>query len=170
MSLRSLRPVFGLGADSSRLVISHRPASSTSRHFLRCAYTTASAQPPVDHSRHDRPFRMAVVGSGPAGFYTAYRVMSLIDNAKVDMYEALPVPYGLVRFGVAPDHPEVKVCCTHVQFLVLQQRYLLTTTNTRIVNKSLSRSRLHHISPSSAMSPLVLSLSILPASPYSYKL
>lgn len=54
---------------------------------------------------------MAVVGSGPAGFYTAYRVMSLIDRAKVDMYEALPVPFGLVRFGVAPDHPEVKVLC-----------------------------------------------------------
>lgn len=52
---------------------------------------------------------MAVVGSGPAGFYTSYRVMSLINDAKVDMYEALPVPFGLVRFGVAPDHPEVKV-------------------------------------------------------------
>ena len=51
---------------------------------------------------------MAVVGSGPAGFYTAYRVMSKL-KAKVDMYEALPVPFGLVRFGVAPDHPEVKV-------------------------------------------------------------
>jgi adrenodoxin-NADP+ reductase len=35
--------------------------------------------------------------------------MTKIQNAKVDMYEALPVPYGLVRFGVAPDHPEVKV-------------------------------------------------------------
>lgn len=35
--------------------------------------------------------------------------MSKIQNAKVDMYEALPVPFGLVRFGVAPDHPEVKV-------------------------------------------------------------
>jgi adrenodoxin-NADP+ reductase len=36
--------------------------------------------------------------------------MSKIQNAKVDMYEALPVPFGLVRFGVAPDHPEVKNC------------------------------------------------------------
>ncbi|KAI1099903.1 nucleotide-binding domain-containing protein [Jackrogersella minutella] len=61
-------------------------------------------------SRHDRPPRMAVVGSGPAGFYTAYRVMSKIPKTKVDMFEALPVPYGLVRFGVAPDHPEVKNC------------------------------------------------------------
>jgi adrenodoxin-NADP+ reductase len=53
---------------------------------------------------------MAIVGSGPAGFYTAYRVMSKIQKSKVDMYEALPVPFGLVRFGVAPDHPEVKNC------------------------------------------------------------
>ena len=56
-----------------------------------------------------RPFRMAVLGSGPAGFYTAYQVMSKIEDAIIDMYEHLPVPFGLVRFGVAPDHPEVKV-------------------------------------------------------------
>lgn len=57
----------------------------------------------------DAPFRLAIVGSGPAGFYTAYRVMTRLPNAKVDMYETLPVPFGLVRYGVAPDHPEVKV-------------------------------------------------------------
>jgi adrenodoxin-NADP+ reductase len=56
---------------------------------------------------------MAVIGSGPAGFYTAYKVMSKIDTAKVDMFEQLPVPFGLVRFGVAPDHPEVKVFAPH---------------------------------------------------------
>jgi len=62
---------------------------------------------------HDeRPFRMAVIGSGPAGFYTAYKLMGKIGNSVVDMYEQLPVPFGLVRFGVAPDHPEVKV---HIQ-------------------------------------------------------
>ena len=52
---------------------------------------------------------MAVIGSGPAGFYTAYKVLSKIEGSVIDMYEQLPVPYGLVRFGVAPDHPEVKV-------------------------------------------------------------
>lgn len=52
---------------------------------------------------------MAVLGSGPAGFYSAYKVMQGIKNAIVDMYEYLPVPFGLVRYGVAPDHPEVKV-------------------------------------------------------------
>jgi len=63
--------------------------------------------------RNGRPFRMAVLGSGPAGFYTAYKVMSTIENAVVDMYEQLPVPFGLVRYGVAPDHPEVKVRLPH---------------------------------------------------------
>ena len=57
----------------------------------------------------DAPFRLAIVGSGPAGFYTAYRVMTKIPQCRIDMYEALPVPFGLVRYGVAPDHPEVKV-------------------------------------------------------------
>ncbi|CAP71503.1 uncharacterized protein PODANS_6_1370 [Podospora anserina S mat+] len=56
------------------------------------------------------PFRLAIIGSGPAGFYTAYRFMKNNEHAKVDMYESLPVPYGLVRFGVAPDHAEVKNC------------------------------------------------------------
>ncbi|KAL1585531.1 hypothetical protein WHR41_05662 [Cladosporium halotolerans] len=55
-----------------------------------------------------RPMRLAVIGSGPAGYYTAYRIMKKMPEAYVDMYESLPVPYGLVRFGVAPDHPEVK--------------------------------------------------------------
>jgi NADPH-dependent glutamate synthase beta subunit-like oxidoreductase len=53
--------------------------------------------------------RLAVIGSGPAGYYSAYRIMKKMPEAYVDMYESLPVPYGLVRFGVAPDHPEVKV-------------------------------------------------------------
>ncbi|RPB28908.1 nucleotide-binding domain-containing protein, partial [Terfezia boudieri ATCC MYA-4762] len=58
----------------------------------------------------DAPLRMAIIGAGPAGFYTAYRVLTKLPTAHIDMYESLPVPYGLVRFGVAPDHPEVKNC------------------------------------------------------------
>ena len=62
-------------------------------------------------SAHDRafPFHLAIIGSGPAGFYTAYRVLKDHPNTLVDLYEALPIPFGLVRYGVAPDHPEVKV-------------------------------------------------------------
>ncbi|KAL4968502.1 NADPH-adrenodoxin reductase [Aspergillus stella-maris] len=58
----------------------------------------------------DRPFRVAIVGSGPAGFYAAYRLLAKVEDAVVDMYEKLPVPFGLARYGVAPDHPEVKNC------------------------------------------------------------
>ncbi|KAJ5200944.1 hypothetical protein N7449_005747 [Penicillium cf. viridicatum] len=58
----------------------------------------------------DRPVRVAIVGSGPAGFYAAYRLLAKQEDAIVDMYEKLPVPFGLARFGVAPDHPEVKNC------------------------------------------------------------
>ncbi|OPJ88629.1 NADPH:adrenodoxin oxidoreductase, mitochondrial [Patagioenas fasciata monilis] len=52
--------------------------------------------------------RLCVVGSGPAGFYTAQHILKHHGGAHVDIYEKLPVPFGLVRFGVAPDHPEVK--------------------------------------------------------------
>lgn len=62
----------------------------------------------------ERPFRVAIVGSGPAGFYAAYRLLGKVDDAVVDMYEKLPVPFGLARYGVAPDHPEVKVCDTEI--------------------------------------------------------
>ncbi|NXP44224.1 ADRO protein, partial [Heliornis fulica] len=52
--------------------------------------------------------RVCVVGSGPAGFYTAQHILKHHGGARVDIYEKLLVPFGLVRFGVAPDHPEVK--------------------------------------------------------------
>ncbi|OQV18152.1 NADPH:adrenodoxin oxidoreductase, mitochondrial [Hypsibius exemplaris] len=54
------------------------------------------------------PLRVAIVGSGPAGFYSAQYLIKNLHDAQVDMFEKYPVPFGLVRFGVAPDHPEVK--------------------------------------------------------------
>src|SRR5687767_8341774 len=56
-----------------------------------------------------RPLRVAVVGSGPAAFYAAGHLLSSEDPpAEVDMVERLPTPWGLVRLGVAPDHPNLK--------------------------------------------------------------
>jgi ferredoxin--NADP+ reductase len=52
--------------------------------------------------------RVAVVGSGPAGFYAAGALLSADPLAEVDMIERLPTPWGLVRLGVAPDHPKLK--------------------------------------------------------------
>jgi adrenodoxin-NADP+ reductase len=61
-------------------------------------------------SLQQKPFRLAVIGSGPAAFYAASKVMREHADSRVDMYERLPIPFGLVRYGVAPDHPEVKNC------------------------------------------------------------
>ena len=56
-----------------------------------------------------RPLRVAVVGSGPAGFYAARALLSQQEvPAEVDMFDRLPTPYGLVRGGVAPDHQKIK--------------------------------------------------------------
>jgi ferredoxin/flavodoxin---NADP+ reductase len=56
-----------------------------------------------------RPLRVAVVGSGPAAFYAAGHLLASEDPpAAVDMIERLPTPWGLVRLGVAPDHPNLK--------------------------------------------------------------
>lgn len=55
--------------------------------------------------------RISIVGSGPSGFYTAYRLLTKSDvPLHITMWEKLPVPFGLSRYGVAPDHPEVKNC------------------------------------------------------------
>ncbi|RAF62447.1 pyridine nucleotide-disulfide oxidoreductase, partial [Burkholderia multivorans] len=57
-----------------------------------------------------RPFRVAIVGAGPAGIYAA----DLLTKAErdfevsIDLFEPLPTPFGLVRYGVAPDHPRIK--------------------------------------------------------------
>jgi ferredoxin--NADP+ reductase len=59
----------------------------------------------TDHS----PIRIAVIGSGPAGFYAAGHLLKDADgHFDVDMLERLPTPWGLVRSGVAPDHPKIK--------------------------------------------------------------
>ncbi|KAA0918758.1 FAD-dependent oxidoreductase [Dietzia sp. ANT_WB102] len=63
----------------------------------------------------DSPFRVAVVGSGPAGVYASEALLDWSDNRDpsargivVDLFDQLPVPYGLLRHGVAPDHPRIK--------------------------------------------------------------
>ncbi|MFO1030940.1 MAG: FAD-dependent oxidoreductase [Planctomycetota bacterium] len=57
----------------------------------------------------DKPaWRVAVVGAGPSAFYTAEALLKLGQNVQVDLLDRLPVPFGLVRTGVAPDHQNIK--------------------------------------------------------------
>lgn len=53
---------------------------------------------------------VAILGAGPSGFYTASKLLTRAH--KIDMFERLPVPFGLLRYGVAPDHSDVKVIAT----------------------------------------------------------
>ena len=56
-------------------------------------------------------FSIAIVGAGPAGYFTAQALQNLQTNDRkfsIDMFERLPTPWGLVRSGVAPDHPKIK--------------------------------------------------------------
>ena len=56
-------------------------------------------------------YKIAIVGAGPAGYFTAQALQNLQTNNlsfQIDMIEQLPVPWGLVRSGVAPDHPKIK--------------------------------------------------------------
>ncbi len=60
-----------------------------------------------------RPYHVAIVGSGPSGFFAAASLLKSADASqdreiRVDMLEMLPTPWGLVRSGVAPDHPKIK--------------------------------------------------------------
>lgn len=60
----------------------------------------------------NRPLQVAVIGAGPAGIY-ASDILSQSDvDVQIDLYEKLPAPYGLVRYGVAPDHPRIKQIIT----------------------------------------------------------
>src|SRR6516162_1658140 len=53
-------------------------------------------------------YRVAIIGGGPSGFYAAEALLRSERSIDVDVFERLPVPYGLVRYGVAPDHPKLK--------------------------------------------------------------
>lgn len=55
-----------------------------------------------------QPLRVAIIGSGPSGFYAAEYLQKQSLNIEIDMYERLPTPFGLVRGGVAPDHQKIK--------------------------------------------------------------
>src|SRR5688572_27648949 len=72
------------------------------------------------------PLKLAVVGSGPSAFYVASRVLKLLpdtQNVRIHLYDKLFAPYGLVRYGVAPDHPEVKNCTHKFQQTASDSRF-----------------------------------------------
>ena len=92
------------------------PAHHYAFHAKRLGGAGPSRTKRYQSTSSNRRLKVAIVGAGPSGFYTASRILSLLPpssargkDVQVHLYERLPTPYGLVRYGVAPDHPEVKV-------------------------------------------------------------
>src|SRR6476620_1555852 len=78
--------------------------------------TSSEGFPVSNHSETaaNRPLRVAIIGAGPAGVYAA-DILTKSSGVKdgdfqvsIDLFEAYPAPYGLIRYGVAPDHPRIK--------------------------------------------------------------
>ena len=106
--------MLSLAASTARRSLSSLRPSIHCHCFSTTASTAASASS-APTAAAAAPYRVCIVGSGPAGFYAAkYLLSALADPAvagagvTVDMVERLPTPFGLVRSGVAPDHQDVK--------------------------------------------------------------
>jgi ferredoxin--NADP+ reductase len=78
-----------------------------------------------------RPYHVAIVGSGPSGYFAAASLLKYADareseeeaDVRVDMLEMLPTPWGLVRSGVAPDHPKIKSISAQFEKTALDPRF-----------------------------------------------
>lgn len=55
-----------------------------------------------------KQLRIAIVGAGPAGIYAGNILATKYPDVEIDLFDSLPAPYGLIRYGVAPDHPRIK--------------------------------------------------------------
>lgn len=80
-----------------------------SRWAIACLRTYLKGRNFSSSCASAKPLHVCIVGSGPAGFYTAEKMLKRYEQTNVDIIERLPTPFGLVRSGVAPDHPETKV-------------------------------------------------------------
>jgi len=81
-------------------------------------------EPTTRAGSEQHPLRIAIIGSGPAGFYSVERLFEEHDLAvRVDMFDRLPIPFGLVRSGVAPDHPRIKSVVNYYHKLARDPRF-----------------------------------------------
>src|SRR6476469_6638040 len=78
-----------------------------------------------------RPYHVAIVGSGPSGYFAAASLLKFADSSaapdsrdvRVDVLEMLPTPWGLVRSGVAPDHPKIKTISAQFEKIASDPRF-----------------------------------------------
>ncbi len=91
--------------------------------FPHADRTPVALVPPQRRLTRGGPFRVAVVGAGPAGLYTADELLKHPEVSAVDVFDRLRTPYGLVRHGVAPDHASTKSVTRLFEAIERQPRF-----------------------------------------------
>lgn len=91
--------------------------------FPHADRTPVALVPPQRRLTQPGPFRVAVIGAGPAGLYTADELLKHPEVGGVDVYDRLRTPYGLVRHGVAPDHASTKLVTRLFEAIERQPRF-----------------------------------------------
>ncbi|WP_028654427.1 FAD-dependent oxidoreductase [Nocardioides sp. J54] len=91
--------------------------------FPHADRTPVALVPPQRRLTRPGPFRVAIVGAGPAGLYAADELLKHPEVEGVDVYERLRTPYGLVRHGVAPDHASTKLVTRLFEAIERQPRF-----------------------------------------------
>ena len=77
----------------------------------------------------ERPLCVAVIGSGPSGFYAAEALLKAPNlTVRVDVFDRLPTPFGMVRGGVAPDHQNIKGVTATYEKVASDARVPVTAT------------------------------------------
>ncbi|GAA4473767.1 FAD-dependent oxidoreductase [Rhodococcus olei] len=94
------------------------------KHPLKPGWDAFEPMTPVAVPQEEAPLRVAIVGSGPAGCYAAADLVTQGGNSvEVEMFDRLPTPWGLVRAGVAPDHPSTKMVTDIFRWTVSQPSF-----------------------------------------------
>src|SRR6478672_4919724 len=116
---------FTLPAPACAFSIGAVTSSASTRQPL-CVWPGSDRKPQQRVSM--RPYHVAIVGSGPSGYFAAASLLKFADSedaadVRVDMLEMLPTPWGLVRSGVAPDHPKIKSISAQFDKTALDPRF-----------------------------------------------
>ncbi len=89
---------------------------------------------------------IAIIGSGPAGCYVAEHLLKLLPEARIDVLEKLPVPFGLIRYGVAPDHQSTKGAARVMERTLARDRCVSSATSrSAAISRCMNYDQMYHV-------------------------
>lgn len=126
---RDVCPVEAIVPDDELSAENARYLEINALHYEQAVYPPRPTPPRREVaavSGRSVPLRVAIVGSGPAACYAAEELLARRDvDVEVNMFERLPTPWGLVRFGVAPDHPGTRAVTAQFDRTASRNRFAL---------------------------------------------